>query len=72
MIVQYRNESGMCIVKIAENRFYYGDGKTVNAIGTSANQFLRFNPYMDYVEERKEEPSNIVKKWIMENVKERG
>jgi hypothetical protein len=39
------------LVKINDEKFYYGDGKTINAFGINAAQFLRFNPYMDDVSE---------------------
>ena len=47
MIAEYKSISGIYIVKISENKYYYGNGETTNAFGISANQFLRFNPYMD-------------------------
>lgn len=47
--VMYKNDSGMYLIKVTEDRYYYGNGKTVNVFGGSANQFLRFNPYMKYV-----------------------
>ena len=39
------------LVKINDEKFYYGDGKTINAFGINAAQFLRFNPYMADVSE---------------------
>ena len=47
MIAEYKSVSGIYIVKVSENKYYYGNGETTNAFGISANQFLRFNPYMD-------------------------
>lgn len=47
MIAEYKSTSGIYIVKVSENKYYYGNGETTNAFGISANQFLRFNPYMD-------------------------
>ena len=47
MIAEYKSVSGIYIVKISENKYYYGNGETTNAFGISANQFLRFNPYME-------------------------
>lgn len=47
MIIEYKNKSGVYIIKIKENKYYYGNGENINAIGISANQFLRFNPYME-------------------------
>lgn len=47
---EYKSDSGIYIVKINENKYYYGNGDTINAFGISANQFLRFNPYMQNVE----------------------
>ena len=72
MIVLYRDGSGMCIVRISEGKYYYGNGKNVNAVGVSPNQFLRFNPYFDYVEDKKEQPKEAVREWILKNVKTEG
>lgn len=64
----YKSNDGFCIVKIDEAKYYYGNGAEINAIGTSANQFLRFNPYMDYVGGTNEQPSQPVTEWIMGNI----
>ncbi len=50
--VEYMNKSGLCLIRIRDNVFYYGDGSSINAYGISANQFLRFNPYLDYVADK--------------------
>lgn len=63
-VVQYIGDDGYCIVKIAENKVYYGNGRDTNAFGVSANQFLRFNPYMRYVGDNNQKPSNAVGNWI--------
>ena len=39
------------LIKISDNKYYYGDGDTRNNIGENAVQFLRFNPYMKDVSE---------------------
>lgn len=57
----------MFIIRLSENRYYYGNGKNINSIGSSANQFLRFNPYFDYVADKGVQPSEAVKKWLKEN-----
>ena len=31
---------------------YYGDGNNINGFGVHPVQFLRFNAYMDYVEDK--------------------
>lgn len=64
MIAEYKSISGIYIVKVSENKYYYGDGETTNAFGISANQFLRFNPYMEKVE------SQSVPKQILEKISE--
>lgn len=54
MKVLYKNNSGLFIAELESGLYYYGNGKNINAIGTSPNQFLRFNPYFelaDYFEE---------------------
>lgn len=48
--LKYKSGSGVYIVSVSENKYYYGNGKTINALGISANQFLRFNPYMEKAE----------------------
>jgi hypothetical protein len=68
MIAEYKSISGIYIVKVSENKYYYGNGETTNAFGISANQFLRFNPYMEKAE-RQNVPKHIEKK-ISEMLKE--
>lgn len=67
MIVEYKDKSGYCIVRISEKKYYYGDGKEINTFGISANQFLRFNPYMEYVGDKGIKPNDAVAKWINDN-----
>lgn len=64
MIVLYENGRGMYIVRINDGKYYYGDGEEVNSLGISANQFLRFNPYMKYVGAQKKEPNEKIKRGI--------
>ncbi len=64
MIVLYENGRGMYIVRINDGKYYYGDGEEVNSLGISANQFLRFNPYMEYVGTQKKEPNEKIKRGI--------
>ena len=66
-IVQYTSDDGYCIVQISENKVYYGNGIDTNVFGSSANQFLRYNPYMRYVGDNAEKPSGAVAKWIAQN-----
>ena len=63
----YMNDDGVCIVQLPDNRVYYGNGRTFGGIGISANQFLRFNPNMDYVADRELDIPEPVMKWIEEN-----
>lgn len=56
MIVEYKNDAGVYIVRVGESKYYYGNGKSFNGFGISAAQFLRFNPYLDYVGDREEAP----------------
>lgn len=65
---EYKDNSGYYIVKLDTNKYYYGDGKTINSIGISANQFLRFNPYMEYVADKDIKPSEPVVEWITKEV----
>ena len=67
MIVEYKDESGSYIVRLSDGRYYYGDGKTINSFGISANQFLRFHPYMEYVGDKITLPSENVSDWITQN-----
>ena len=68
MIAEYKSISGIYIVKVSENKYYYGNGETTNAFGISANQFLRFNPYMEKTK-NSNVPSHIEDK-IFEMLKE--
>ena len=68
MIVEYKSVSGTYIVKVSGNKYYYGNGGTTNAFGISANQFLRFNPYMEKVKNQSV-PDHIENK-IFEMLKE--
>ena len=67
-IEEYKSVSGTYIVKVSENKYYYGNGETTNAFGISANQFLRFNPYMENVKNQSV-PHHIENK-IFEMLKE--
>lgn len=67
MNAEYKGDDGFYIVRLPDGEYYYGDGKTVNSVGISANQFLRFHPYMEYVGERNERVSNAVQEWIAKN-----
>ena len=63
--VEYK-DGEFYIVRISEKKYYFGDGETLNSIGISANQFLRFHPYMDYVGGSEKPPDKIVR-WIEQN-----
>lgn len=63
----YRNKGGTVIVSLPDGRYYYGNGKTFGGFGVAPNQFLRFNPYMEWVEEQNLEVPEAVRKWINEN-----
>lgn len=69
MIVEYKSKQGLYIVRVHDGLYYYGNGKELNAFGISANHFLRFNPYMDYVKGNGEQPSESIKEWILDNQK---
>ncbi len=62
--VEYKNDSGAYIIRLSSGQYYFGNGGTFNGYGVSAEQFLRFNPYMDNVAGTGIEPSKAVKKWI--------
>jgi hypothetical protein len=64
MQVLYKN-NGVYIVKISENKFYYGNGKDINGFGVHPVQFLRFNPYMEYVECQKIPVPNKIREYIV-------
>ena len=66
---EYKDPDGFYIVRISDNKYYYGDGKTLNAFGISANQSLRFHPYMEYIGDRNEPASDDVAAWIAKNRK---
>ena len=68
MKVEYMDKNGFYIVRLDTNKYYYGDGKSTNGVGISANQFLRFNPYMEYVADKGIQPSDPVAKWIRKEV----
>lgn len=68
MIAEYKSVSGTYIVKVSENKYYYGNGETTNAFGISANQFLRFNPYMEKV--KNQSVPNHIENKIFEMLKE--
>lgn len=65
----YRNEMTY-LVRISNDMFYYGDGVKTNAFGTTAVQFLRFNPYMKDVSEQAIEIPVGIKEKINEHLKE--
>lgn len=70
MRTEYKSDDGFYIVRISDSKFFYGDGKTANGFGISANQFLRFNPYMTYVGDQNQTPSDEVVKWIEEHMQD--
>ena len=70
--VEYVGEDGLMIVRVSEGQYYFGDGETINAIGISPLQFLRFHPYMEYVGGNGIQPTEAMTQWIQENVSERG
>jgi hypothetical protein len=59
-----------CIVKINSNVVYYGNGKDLNSFGNSALQFLRFNPYMNYVENEDLPIPRDIEEYIQNNYEE--
>lgn len=63
----YKNNGGTCIVKISETKYYYGNGKTFGGYGVAPNQFLRFNPYLDYVGDENLPVPDVIRKWIAEH-----
>ena len=65
----YRNDSGVVIVRLPNGKYYYGNGKTFGGIGVEPNQFLRFNPYLRYVEDEETEIPEDVIKWIRKHIK---
>lgn len=64
---EYTGKGGFFIVRVDEKKYYFGDGKEINAFGISPNQFLRFHPYMEYVGDKAVEPTDDIKKWIESN-----
>lgn len=69
--VEYADDDGFQIVMVDEKKYYYGDGKTVNAFGISANQFLRFHPYMKYVANENVKVNENSLAWINKNKDQR-
>ena len=67
MTAEYKDEYGFYIISLSDGRYYYGDGITVNSFGISANQFLRFHPYMQHISGTGEKPSQQVTDWITNN-----
>lgn len=64
LTVEYQGEDGLQIVRIDNGKYYFGNGEDVNAVGISANQFLRFHPYMTFVGDQQIKPSEQVTEWI--------
>ena len=61
--VEYKNDNGIYIIKIEENKYYYGDGEDINYFIKTPNQILRFNPYFEYVKNAETEiPNKIIEK----------
>ena len=69
--VEYQGEDGFQIVKISDHEYYYGDGETINSKGISANQFLRFHPYIEYIGNKEIKPTKKIEEFL-ENVKEKN
>lgn len=67
LTVLFANKYGTCIVKVRDDLYYYGDGKGMNMYGKSPMKFLRFNPYLDYVENEGREVPKEVADWIAQN-----
>ena len=67
MRVLYRGESGVMIVKLPNGRYFYGDGETFGGYGIAPSQFLRFNPFLEYVEDQNIPVPGKIKKWIKNN-----
>ena len=63
----FANNAGTCIVRIKDDLFYYGNGDDLNMLGKSPMKFLRFNPYMEYVEGKGYEVPPPIIDWIEEN-----
>lgn len=70
MTVEYKSNSGMYIIRIAEKQYYYGNGDDINSIGISANQFLRFCPYLEYVKGKEIAIPSKIRSWIEVNASE--
>lgn len=61
--VEYKNDNGIYIIKIEENKYYYGDGEDINYFIKTPNQILKFNPYFEYVKNTDTEiPNKIIEK----------
>lgn len=69
-IVEYKSNAGLYIVRLGEDQYYYGNGGSINGFGVSPVQFLRFNPYLEYVGEKNEKPPEQIQKWIEDHVSE--
>jgi len=65
--VLYKDDRGVVLVSLPDGRYYYGNGKTFGGFGVAPNQFLRFDPYMDYVEDQNVEVPDAAKDWIEKN-----
>ena len=53
--VLYKNDAGVVIVRLSDDLYYYGNGKAFGGLGVAPTQFLRFNPNLEYVGDKKEE-----------------
>ena len=52
------------LVQVSDDLVYFGNGEDHNAFGINAVQFLRFNPYMEDVSEKKVSVPNKIRDYI--------
>jgi hypothetical protein len=69
MKVRYKSGS-LYIIEIINEKVYYGNGENLNSFGCHAVQFLRFNPYMEYVGDKNILVPEKIKQYIEQHMDE--
>lgn len=67
----YSNGS-VFIIKVDDELYYYGDGANINAFGQNAVQFLRYNPHMEDVSEKRITIPETITETIKRHLEARG
>jgi hypothetical protein len=58
------------IVKVSEGKYYYGNGTDRNGFGVHPVQFLKFNPYLEYVAKQNILVPKKIKSYIESHIQE--